>query len=60
MFISQVHELHPSHAFLNVPDRLSPSHNDLDLHLIRPPDPQGEEREFLGLYKSGFHQCLHQ
>ncbi|KAH0582797.1 hypothetical protein H2248_010706 [Termitomyces sp. 'cryptogamus'] len=39
---SQVHELHPLHAFLNVPDRPSWLRSDSGFH-PSPPDPQDEE-----------------
>ncbi|KAF8074927.1 hypothetical protein FPV67DRAFT_1475472 [Lyophyllum atratum] len=40
---SQVHELHPSHAFLNVPDKRVRSHSEPDYLSNPPPDPNEEQ-----------------
>ncbi|KAG5636236.1 hypothetical protein H0H81_008717 [Sphagnurus paluster] len=42
---NQVHELHPSHAFLNLPDKRSNSrsYSEPDFHCSPPPDPNEEQ-----------------
>ncbi|GLB41855.1 putative protein with zinc-binding domain, present in Dystrophin, CREB-binding protein [Lyophyllum shimeji] len=40
---SQVHELHPSHAFLAVPDKRVRSHSDPDFLSSTPPSPNEEQ-----------------
>ncbi|KAJ7931772.1 hypothetical protein B0H13DRAFT_2247444 [Mycena leptocephala] len=58
---SQVHDLHPSHAFLVVPDLPVQSSNDSELFETIPPDlgPEGEKSSLsCQVYGPDLHSCM--